>query len=354
MIPLTRRPELALLPTGIGSLPHRDPSTACSAVLASFDGIPFWPQLPARGFGENMYAQFASDLPGVSMDFEKKKISADSETRLPVELDGFFKRAADGKLAYDERYFSGLFAMLDKGKELRKAKAVKGQVTGPISLGMQVFEVTSGKPVIYDELYRDIIVKALNSKVRLQEEMLRRTNDRVIVFIDEPSLSLFGTPYLNLSREEIAAALTGVFEGAKCLKGVHCCGNTDWSLLLELPFDLISFDAYGFGDRMTLYAKELKEFVARGGALSFGIVPSTEETLGSEDVTSLAGRFDALLERFVGKGVPGKDLLGSALLTPSCGLAGIGEGSSGKALRMTRELSDLLRRRYGLGGEGDQ
>ena len=49
------------LPTScIGSLPHTDPSKAVDLVLEKLTSIPFWPQLPNRGFSENMYAQYAT------------------------------------------------------------------------------------------------------------------------------------------------------------------------------------------------------------------------------------------------------------------------------------------------------
>lgn len=346
---MTEPAEFALLPTGIGSLPHLEAGKACRTILDNFGDMPFWPQLPKLGFKENMYAQFAYDLPGVRIDFEGKKITADSETRLPSEIDGFYEKIEADELAYDKEYFSGLYSMLENREQLAGANVVKGHITGPISLGLQILDRSSEKPIIYDELYRDIIVKALNSKVRLQEEMLKRMNKRVLIFCDEPSLSLYGTPYLNLSREEIVASLIELFKNVNCMKGIHCCGNPDWSMVLEPPVDVVSFDAYSYAERLILYSKELKEFIADGKSIAFGIVPSVEDDFLLEDLSGLAKKFDAMLKEFDGKGIPEEEVLRNGLITSSCGLAGMGMEQIEKNIRLTRELSEVLRKRYGLG-----
>jgi methionine synthase II (cobalamin-independent) len=345
-IQMTEYNEFALLPTGIGSLPHLNAREACRIVLENFGEIPFWPQLPKLGFQENMYAQFAYDLPGVQIDFEGKKISADSETKLPNEIDGFYEKLSKDELTYDRKYFSGLYSMLENKEELAEAKAVKGHITGPISLGLQIFDSSSDKPIIYDELYREIMVKTLNTKIRLQENILKSVNERVIIFCDEPSLSLFGTPFLNLSREEIVDALSEVYKNASCLKGIHCCGNPDWSMILELPVDVVSFDAYSYSERFMLYTKELEEFIASDKTIAFGIVPSVEDDFKLEDLNSLAGKFDAIVKRFVRKDISEKEVLKNALITSSCGLTSIGIDNIEKNIRLTRELSELLRERY--------
>ncbi len=58
-------PEFGCLPTIIGSMPHTDPSEACSQVTHYLKDIPVWPQLPKRSSLENMYIQFSQGFPGV-------------------------------------------------------------------------------------------------------------------------------------------------------------------------------------------------------------------------------------------------------------------------------------------------
>lgn len=337
--------EFNLLPTGIGSLPHLNADKACELVLENFTELPFWPQLPKLGFRESMYVQFAYDLPCVSIDTEAKKLRVDLESRAH-ELESFYEEPSLKN--YDREHFAGFNAMLDKFKSLKtKPKFIKGQLTGPISLGLQLVD-SSGKSILYNKLYFELLVKALNLKAKFQEQKLSIVAKEVIIFFDEPSLSMFGTPYLNLSREEIISALTEVCQGVKCLKGVHCCGNTDWSLILELPIDIISFDAYNYAERLALYSRGIKNFLARGGCLAFGIVPSVEDNFRTESLDSLVSRFEHVLHYFIKKDISEKELLRSSLITPSCGLGTMSAKSAAEALKMTKELAELLRKRYGL------
>ena len=56
---------------------------------------------------------------------------------------------------------------------------------------------------------------------------------------------------------------------------IHCCENTDWSMLLATDIDILSFDAYSFFDKLLLYAESLKGFIARGGILAWGLIPTS-------------------------------------------------------------------------------
>jgi len=60
--------ERPFVATGIGSLPHKDPDKAAGWIVENIVDIPFWPQLPKRSYLENMYVQFAENLPGVVVD----------------------------------------------------------------------------------------------------------------------------------------------------------------------------------------------------------------------------------------------------------------------------------------------
>jgi hypothetical protein len=98
--------------------------------------------------------------------------------------------------------------------------------------------------------------------------------------------------------------------------GVHCCGNTDWSLLLRTRADIINFDAWGFFERFSLYPEAIRSFLSSGGVLAWGIVPTSEFT-GQETVEGLMEKLEAGLGDLAKKGIPEKILHERCLLTPS-------------------------------------
>jgi len=117
-------------------------------------------------------------------------------------------------------------------------------------------------------------------KPRWQVEKLSQCGVPVIVFIDKPGLAGFGTSaFISISREDINRVLSEVIEAvheAGGLAGVHVCANTDWSLILDSPADVLSFDAYRFFDRLALYERPLKRFFDQDGILAWGIVPTSD------------------------------------------------------------------------------
>ena len=54
-----------LLPTIIGSLPHKDAKEACAIVTGFLKDIPCWPQLPNLSSKEGMSVQFSTGFPGI-------------------------------------------------------------------------------------------------------------------------------------------------------------------------------------------------------------------------------------------------------------------------------------------------
>jgi hypothetical protein len=135
------------------------------------------------------------------------------------------------------------------------------------------------------------------------------------------------------------------------LAGVHCEANTDWSLLMETDLDVLDFDAYDHMQAITLYPAEMRAFLARGGCLGWGIVPTLDlESAATATLPSLVARFEEGVERFVSKGFDRELLLRRALITPSCGAGGVlTEALAERVLVLLRELSTTLRSRYGFG-----
>jgi methionine synthase II (cobalamin-independent) len=333
--------------TGIGSLPHADPKKAVSLVLSSMHEVPYWPQLPALGFEENMYVQYSTRLPGVKVDGHKKRITVDLEDYDPEEFYTAVVSDDVEHFAHPKDSFHGLYALLDvlKGK---KFKAVKGQVTGPVSAGLQILD-HSGKPSIYDEAYGEIIRRNLNMHAKWQAKKLREITDRPILFLDEPSLTLIGTPFASVSHRQVVDWIDEVLEGVDAVKGLHCCGNTDWPLVLSTSIDLLSFDAYNYAHTVSLFPNEVTAFLNRGGSIAWGLIPNMEDQIANETVGTLLQRFGKYIDMLYRKGMDIDLLLERSMITPQCGLGGLDEAKAERVLELLNGTVDAIRQHYRLG-----
>ena len=340
------RNELPLfLATGVGSLPHSDPERAAGLVLSAFPDAPCWPQLPRRTFLETMYIQYAAGLPGAVIDGEK--LFVEGGERALAEAEAFYERflAEDASsFAIPAERAAGLHALLASGSG--PYAAVKGQVTGPVSFGLMVTD-RDKKPLFYDPVGRDILVKHLLRVAQWQVSALARLSPDVILVLDEPYLASVGSSILSLGREDVIGCLDEIFgglPGARC--GIHCCANTDWGLVLSTRVEYLSFDAYEYADSLLLYPEEVKAFLGRRGKLAFGIVPTSPERIRAETPESLADRFDAMLGKFETRGIGRDAAIRAAVITPACGLGTLSEPDAERAILLTGELSGLLRRRH--------
>ncbi len=333
------------LPTIIGTMPHVDASAACSQVLAYLKDIPAWPQLPGRSFLENMYVQFSEGFPGVVVGKDSIHVDRTGDVDKPLEqlYAAYLENNVDKyPVSYD--YAAGLHRFL-KIKGLSPL-AVKGQITGPVTWGLTVAD-ESGKAIVYDDTLGDAVAKLLRLKVGWQEKELRKISPNTIIFVDEPYMSAFGSVAVSLSGERIVSLLKEVFGGIKGLKGIHCCGNTDWSILLRTGVDILSFDAYNYARSLSLYTAEVKEFLGGKGAIAWGIIPNDEESLSKETAASLGDRLEEAMAPFTRDGIRFRHLIEQGLITPSCGLASLADGEvSARVLELLVELSARIRKRY--------
>jgi len=334
--------DLSLCTLGGGSLPHTDPDAACRLVLEALD-IPTWPQLPQLSFRENMYVQFSECFPGIVLADER--IYVDRSRDLDPPLEQLYLAYLNDDLDYGRinvEYAAGLhrFLRLDVGRP----PAVKGQVTGPVSWGLTVVD-QDRRPVLYDDVLADAVAKHLRLKAAWMERELRRLSPETIIFIDEPYLSSFGSAYISLERDQAIALIAEVLAGIQGLKGVHCCGNTDWSLLMATPIDILHLDAYDYAESLALYPDELRAFLARGGLIGWGVVPASDR-VWDETAAGLVDRFEAALGLLTAKGLHHDDLLAAALISPSCGCGSLKVETAEQVHRLAAEVSKALRERY--------
>jgi len=336
--------EFGCLPTAIGSMPHTDPSEACSQVSHYLKDIPAWPQLPKRSFLENMYAQYSEGFPGVVI--EGDRIFVDRSRDLDKPLEKLYAAYLDNdfdKYPVSAEYAAGLHSFLALTN--LSPLAVKGQITGPVTWGLTVTD-DSRRAIIYDDVLGDAVAKFLKLKASWQEKALSKISKNIIIFVDEPYMAAFGSVGVLLSKERIISLLEEVFSGISGLKGIHCCGNTDWSVLLETSTDIVSFDAYNYAQSLSLYPAEVKKFLDRQGTIAWGIVPNNEESLAKETAASLKDRLEEAMAPFTRKGIRFKQLIEQGLLTPSCTLTTLSKEAAGQALELLVDLSAKIRKRY--------
>ena len=339
--------EFGCRPTIIGSMPHTDPQEACAHITHYLKDIPAWPQLPKRAFLENMYAQYSQGFPGVVIKEDEKKIYVDSSQDTAQSLErlyaAFLENDAD-KYPVGPEYAAGLYRFLSLPN--LSPLLVKGQVTGPVTWGLTVTDDT-GKSILYDDVLGDAVPKLLKLKAAWQEKQLKQICRDTIIFVDEPYMSAFGSVSVMLSREKVISLLEEVFSGISGLKGIHCCGNTDWSLIMDTTVDILSFDAYNYAQSLNLYPAEVKKFLDRGGAVAWGIVPSDEGSIANESAASLKDRLEEAMAPFTRQDIRFRQLIEQGLLTPSCGLGSIATVEAAvRALELLAELSVMIRKRY--------
>ncbi|GAG44806.1 unnamed protein product, partial [marine sediment metagenome] len=216
----------------------------------------------------------------------------------------------------------------------------------PISWGLTVTD-DSQRSIIYDDTLADAAARLLRLKAAWQEKALNQISRITIIFVDEPYMASYGSAYVSLSRDKVISLLEEVFRGISGLKGVHCCGNTDWSVLLATSVDILSFDAYNYAQSLSLYPAEIKQFLEREGTIAWGIIPNDEESLVKESVASLKDRLEEAIAPFTRNGIRFKQLIEQGLLTPSCGLTSLAtEEAAARALELLVELSAKIRKQY--------
>jgi len=327
-------------------MPHTDPAEAWAVVLRSFPATPLWPQLPQRSFLANMYAQYSEGFPGVVI--EDERIYVDRRQDLDPAMERLYLAYLEDDLAYgaiSADYAAGL-AALREGRVTfaQRPLLIKGQVTGPVSWGLTVVD-EERRPLLYDEVLADAIAKHLRLKAGWQEQAIAPYAPLTVTFVDEPYLSAFGSAFVAVSREQVIASLHEVLAGIKGLKGVHCCGNTDWSMLLETPIDILNLDAYEYAEALALYPKEVTAFLERGGAIAWGIVPASQAAEG-ETPEHLVERLHEAIGLLARKGVPQEALLQRGFVTPSCGTGPLSVPLAERVLALTGQVSAIMRDRY--------
>ncbi len=344
---MKNKPDFYFKPTGIGSVPWVDIDGTCSKIINNFPQIPFWPQMVKRSPCEDMIIQYTEGLPLLNINTETKSItvsSKDSEEAL-VEFYSHY-------LADDLEYFSiskncapGLYRLIEIVTESpdKYGDYIKGHTTGPVTFAASIKD-EEGKSIIGNGEILEAYTKGLAIKALWQVRELEKTGKKTVIFLDEPYLSGFGSAFSPVERHEVIDLLKEVIDYLKeksdTLTGIHCCGNTDWSMIVDAGPDIINFDAFSFMDYFLLYPDDIKRFIERGGVIAWGIVP-TGNAAGQGDSDELYNRLSKGLETLYSIGLDQDAVHAASILTPACGMGTMKGEDSDLVLEL---LSGLYKR----------
>lgn len=311
--------------TAIGSLPHIDAAAAAELVLGLLPDLPAAPQLPRRSRAEGMLAQMADGVAG---------IRADAEGRLLVEPSSMDPTPALDSPTFGDESWAGLNAFL--AATAHRTGPIKVQLAGPVTLALALVEGGAAPSAALPAAGLIVEQRAAALSRWIAE---RVAGAPVVAFLDEPGLTVFsraGAPFdPNDVIEVVSAALASFGRGT--ITGIHCCGPTDWRLVVSTGPDIISAPlAIGLEDE----GAAIGPFLEEGGVVAWGAVP-TDRPIG-DDPGLLCRQLIATWRALRADGCDGDLLRSQALITPACGMAGHGLSQAERVLRLTGRITERI------------
>ena len=352
--------KLRLECIAIGSVPHKDTGKAMQLVKENFKTVPFWPQMVKVSKNEDMILQFLEGMPSFFSD--KSFLDTDYED-FYEDLENFYVDYETVISGSDEdNSVLAKYAISDQAScsfkpflEIVKSpdvKYCKGQVVGPLTLSTTLVD-KDGRCAIYDETLKDVILKTLSLKALWQIKSMKSANPNVlpVIFIDEPSISQLGTSaYVTISENSVRSMLeelSNVIQSAGAVSAIHCCGKCDWKVPAQSGVNMLNFDAYSFSENLSVYSDYIKEFLGSGGKIVWGLVPTLDkDALESLTIDILIDKFKSSVNYLTKKGIDEKLIIDNSLISTSCGAGSLSEELAEKALRLTCELSYILKDQY--------
>jgi hypothetical protein len=344
--------------TAMGIMPHKNVDRALELALGL--DIPFWPQLPNVSLYEDMYVQTSEHFPGIMIDFEKGRLVFNTK-RFQKDLEDYFTKMEDpDTYALTEEYSMVFRKFLSR--DLKGYKAIRGQITGPVSFGFKVLDENL-KPIIYNEEAKTILFDFIQKKLNVQYQELNTKNPNAFVWVDEPGLGYVFSGLTGYNDQQAKEDYHSFVQGLEGAKGLHLCADVNLPYLLELGVEILSFDAFQIEFMPKEYTWSVAEFIKKGGIISWGIVP-TESSLLSiqtpEGLASILSNYWEVISENTGMSL--RQIAEQALIAPArcclrdiatettgkCDIPNVEEKIVEKAFSFLPEISMKLKKRYGL------
>ena len=116
---------------------------------------------------------------------------------------------------------------------------------------------------------------------------------------------------------------------------------------MEAGVDVVSFDAFEFGETIAMYPDHVKRHLEEEKILAWGVVP-TGAALRQQTVDSLIAHYERMVNHLVDRsGVDPQLVREQTLLTGSCGTGSMQVADAERVFELTGATSAALRARYG-------
>ncbi len=319
--------------TGVGSMPGDDVREALRVIRGEVGGLPYLPELPARGPHAGIAGRAVAILDSLTADLQP------GGWRLGVG-EGIDQRRARSLLAQD----------LDAAEEVLGGHTgpLKTQVCGPLTLAATL-ERARGDKLLSDHGARRELAESLAEGLTAHLADLRRRfagTEQLVVQVDEPGIVAVlggGVPtasgfsrHRSVQPPEADALLRLIVDaitGAGARPVVHSCAtDVPIELLAGAGFTAISFDA-----ALAQPGEAWSAAFETGTDLWPGVVPTSDADVS---VTALRHQVDLLFHRL---GFDEEAYAERLVVTPTCGLAGASPAWARRALTLAERAA---------GGEG--
>jgi methionine synthase II (cobalamin-independent) len=232
----------------------------------------------------------------------------------------------------DHDAFGGMRAFIEVAG--RRTEPVKWQVTGPVTLGLGLLH--AGLPATKAFAISDVAVTA---RVRALDALLTAAFPEAgqLMVLDEPGLTGMAHPGFPLEPRQVVDLLATALGATTATAGVHCCGSTDWSVIDQAGPAVLSIPADHGAIRSS---GALADFLARGGRIAWGAIPTDGPRADSVDRYWRA--LAAVWCELVRGGCDPVRLRTQAIVTPECGLAPHTVEQADQVLGLTQEIADRV------------
>jgi hypothetical protein len=332
--------------TAMGILPHDNIEDALKLSF-SLD-IPFWPQLPKFSFYEDMYVQVCENFPGININEEKFRVSLDTNSFYEGLPDYAIRSNNEEIFKLSAKYSAALNRFLQE--DFKNYRYIRGQNIGPISFGLKICDENL-KPIIYNDDIREFLYDFIAQKVNVQYRQLKQVHKNPFVWLDEPGLEMIFSSFTGYPSSKAKEDFKSFLNRLQGPRGVHLCGNPDWSFLLSgLDLDILSIDVFGNGEIFVRYADEINHFLKQGGIISWGIVPTLTEEVNAEEIITLADKLEKFWIYLDKRGIKLDLIVSQAWLAPArcCLINTDGVKTVEKSFALLKNLAAVIRERYDL------